>query len=99
MNERAAIRLLLVEDQPTILEKQRRLLEGFPELQIVGAARDGASALRLVRELSPEVVLLDLGLPDMSGIEVTRQLKASGGHVEILISVHISQGRRPVQCG
>jgi DNA-binding NarL/FixJ family response regulator len=79
-------KLLIVEDQPTILDKQRRLLEGYPrELAIVGAARDGATALRLIDELEPDVVLLDLGLPDLDGIEITRRVKASHPEVEILI--------------
>ncbi len=78
-------RLLIVEDQGTILDKQRRLLEPHAELTIVGTARDGVTALRLVDELRPEVVLLDLGLPDLDGIQVTRELKARHPEVEILI--------------
>jgi DNA-binding NarL/FixJ family response regulator len=78
-------RLLIVEDQGTILEKQRRLLEPHPELVIVGSARDGVTALRLVDELEPDVVLLDLGLPDLDGIQVTREVKARHPAIEILI--------------
>ena len=79
------IRLLIVEDQPTILEKQRRLLEGRPEVEVIGTARDGATALQLIESLEPDVLLLDLGLPDIDGIEVTRQVKARGLKAEILI--------------
>lgn len=78
-------RLLIVEDQGTILEKQRRLLEPYAELVVVGSARDGVTALRLVDELQPEVVLLDLGLPDLDGIQVTREVKARHPAIEILI--------------
>jgi len=79
------IRLVLVEDQPTILQQQKRLLLRHPELQVVGTARDGCGALELIAEHRPDVVLLDLGLPDIDGIEVTRRIKASMPEVEILI--------------
>jgi DNA-binding NarL/FixJ family response regulator len=79
------IRLVIVEDQPTILEKQRRLLEGHAEVEVVGTARDGTTALQLIEALDPDVLLLDLGLPDLDGIEVTRQVKARGLKAEILI--------------
>jgi len=75
----------MVEDQPTILDKQRRLLEPYAELQIVATARDGQTALQLVTEHQPEVVLLDLGLPDLDGIQVTREIKARHPGIEILI--------------
>ncbi len=85
MTDQRPIRLLLIEDQPTILEKQRRLLEGFPQLEIVGSARDGRTGLELIRALEPQVVLLDLGLPDLDGLEVVREVKARQPAVEILI--------------
>jgi DNA-binding NarL/FixJ family response regulator len=79
------IRLVLVEDQAAILSQQVRLLEGFPELAIVGTARDGAHALEVVAQQQPDVVLLDLGLPDLSGIEVTRRIRSSHPLTEVLI--------------
>ncbi len=79
------IRLVIIEDQPSILRKQMRLLAAFDELLIVATARDGKSALQVIKESTPDVVLLDLGLPDMSGIQVTREVKASFPAIEILI--------------
>jgi len=79
------IRLVLVEDQAAILSQQVRLLEGFPELAIVGTARDGTHALEVVAQQQPDVVLLDLGLPDLSGIEVTRRIRSSHPGTEVLI--------------
>ncbi len=79
------IRLVIIEDQPSILKKQIRLLAAFEELSIVATARDGKSALQVIKESAPDVVLLDLGLPDMSGIQVTREVKASSPAIEILI--------------
>jgi DNA-binding NarL/FixJ family response regulator len=79
------IRVLVVEDQPKILKAQIKLLETFDELEIVGEALSGESALEKVEECKPEVLLLDLGLPQMSGIDVTKRVKATHPEIEILI--------------
>jgi DNA-binding NarL/FixJ family response regulator len=79
------IRVLVVEDQPKILKAQIKLLETFDELEIVGEALSGESALEKVEEVKPEVLLLDLGLPQMSGIDVTKKVKATHPEIEILI--------------
>ena len=71
------IRVLVVEDQPKILKAQIKLLETFEEIEIVGEALSGESALEKIEEVHPEVLLLDLGLPQMSGIDVTRRVKAT----------------------
>ncbi len=97
MTTEKPIRLILVEDQPTILQQQRRLLEAFEELEVMGAARDGAGALELIREHNPDVVLLDLGLPDLDGIEVIRQLKREGIKVEILIYTIFDEEERVLE--
>jgi len=83
--EQTVLRLLIVEDQPTILGQQQRLLEAFSSLEIVGTARDGRSALAQIEAKKPDVVLLDLGLPDLDGIEVTRRIKSRWPAIEILI--------------
>lgn len=79
------IRVFVVEDQSKILKAQLRLLEAQPQLQIVGTALSGEAALEQVEAAAPDVLLLDLGLPGMSGIEVTRQVKARLPRIEILI--------------
>jgi len=83
--EDSRIRVFVVEDQTKILKNQLRLLEGSPHLEIVGTALSGETALEEVAKLRPDVLLLDLGLPRMSGIDVTRRVKASYPEVEILI--------------
>ena len=67
------VKVLIVDDHAAFRSAARLLLEedGF---EVVGEAADGASALALVRELEPELVLLDVVLPDMSGLEVAEQL-------------------------
>jgi DNA-binding NarL/FixJ family response regulator len=79
------IRVFVVEDQTKILKNQLKLLEASPELVIVGTALSGETALEDVKRLRPDVLLLDLGLPRMSGIDVTRAVKATMPEVEILI--------------
>jgi DNA-binding NarL/FixJ family response regulator len=80
-----AIRVLVVEDQPKILKAQIKLLETYPDIEIVGSALSGETALEEVEKTRPEVILCDLGLPQMSGIDVTRQVKAKHPEIEILI--------------
>ncbi len=79
------IRVFVVEDQTKILKNQLKLLEASPDIEIIGTALSGETALEEVRRLKPHVLLLDLGLPRMSGIDVTREVKATTPEVEILI--------------
>ena len=69
------IRLLLVEDHEVVRTGLRMLLESQADMEIVGEASTGDQAITMARELSPQVVVMDLTLPDISGIEVTRRLK------------------------
>lgn len=69
-----AIRILLVDDHEIVLDGFRSLLEGQADMEVVGQATDGRMALELVRELLPDVVLMDVTMPNLSGIETTRQV-------------------------
>ncbi|GMT98964.1 response regulator transcription factor [Corallococcus caeni] len=79
------IRVFVVEDQTKILKNQLRLFEGHPDIDIVGTALSGEAAMEEVERANPDVLLLDLGLPRMSGIDVTREVKARFPRMEILI--------------
>ena len=70
-----AIRILLVDDQQVIREGLRRMLEIEPDLKVVGEAADAKEALAQVESLSPEVILMDIKMPGVDGIELTRQVK------------------------
>lgn len=83
--EASRIRVYVVEDQSKILKNQLKLLEASADLEIIGTALSGETALDDIRRLKPDVVLLDLGLPRMSGIDVTKAVKAENAKVEILI--------------
>lgn len=78
-------RIFLVEDQPPLMKNLIKALGLYPELEIVGTSGEGEDAVRQISELKPQLVLLDLELPGIDGIEVTRRLKLRGSDAEILI--------------
>ena len=78
-------RVLLVDDHPLFLDGVRAALAGAEGLDVVGAAHDVASALALVAELRPDVVLMDLNLPDGSGIDATKQVIAVSPATRVLV--------------
>ncbi|MBT8052794.1 MAG: response regulator [Xanthomonadales bacterium] len=83
------IRLMVVDDHELVRIGLRHILAGYPVIQVAGEAADGETALRMNRELKPDVVLLDVSLPGLSGFEVTTRLKQSSPGLGIIIlSVH-----------
>ena len=79
------INVLLADDQPLLRMGFRLILEGEEDLRIVGEASDGADAVRQARELNPDVVLMDVRMPVLDGIEATRAITASGSCARIII--------------
>ena len=69
------IRILIVDDHAVLREGMRQLLAKEPDLDVVGAAADGAEAVQLAGELVPDVVLMDIVMPKLNGIEATRGIK------------------------
>jgi DNA-binding NarL/FixJ family response regulator len=83
------IRLLVVDDDPGFRETVRGLLAQRGEVVVLGEAGSGDEALRLVEVFRPDVVLMDLAMPRMNGVEATRRLKARWpGLAVIIITVH-----------
>ncbi|MGE7434507.1 MULTISPECIES: response regulator transcription factor [Kitasatospora] len=68
------IRVLIADDQEMVRRGVRRILETQPDIEIVGEAADGATAVELARQLRPDVALVDIRMPRMDGLEVTRRL-------------------------
>jgi two-component system, NarL family, response regulator NreC len=83
------IRLLLVDDHAVVRTGLRMLLENEEDIEIVGEAGTGQAALQMVERLLPDMVVMDIGLPDMTGIEVTRQVKQQWPQVAIVaLTIH-----------
>jgi DNA-binding NarL/FixJ family response regulator len=74
----ASLRVLLAEDHAVVREGTRKLLEQSQDIEVVGEAPDGASVVEMASRLAPDVVLMDLGMPGMNGIEATRRIARSG---------------------
>ena len=92
---RSAIRVLLVDDHERVRAALRDLLESYPNLSLVGEATNGEEAVRLVQELSPSVVVMDINMPKLNGIDATLRIKMSYPHVVIVgLSVSASDAHR-----
>lgn len=93
MNDRAdggdTIRIVVADDHAVVREGVRRVLDDEPGFSVVGEASTGREVLRVIEESDPDVVLLDLGLPDIGGLEIVRRLRQAGPDPRLLIlSMH-----------
>lgn len=79
------IRIVLAEDHAIVRQGLRALLEGAGTYEIVGEAADGLSALALVQETRPDVVILDLQMPDLGGLEVARRLQTASPATKVIV--------------
>ena len=88
MNEDEGVRrarLLIVDDHDLIRESTQLMLEGEPDLEVVGEAVNGRHALELCRQLRPDLVLMDVRMPDMDGLTATRAIKEELPAIRVLV--------------
>ena len=83
------IKVLIADDHQIVREGLRSMLEKEPWIKVVGEAEEGRTALRLARELTPDVIIIDVAMPDLNGIEATRQILAEFPAIKIIaLSMH-----------
>lgn len=86
------IRVVLVDDHDILRQGLKLLLEGQPDIEVVGEARTGTEAIALTQQLIPDVVVLDISMPDTDGLQTCRQLRASQTAMQVLmLTMHESE--------
>jgi NarL family two-component system response regulator LiaR len=79
------IKIMLAEDHKVVREGTRRLLESQSDFEVVGEASDGIEAVELAKKLKPEIIIMDVSMPRLNGIEATKQIKALYPNIAILV--------------
>ena len=85
------IRLLVADDHAILRQGLKRLLEDEPDMEVVGEAGNGTDAVKLAEELHPDVVIMDISMPEQNGIESTRQIASTGGPKVLMLTVHLER--------
>ncbi len=90
-------RILIADDHTIFRDGLRRLLESEPEFQVTGEAADGVEALQLAQQLKPDILLLDLAMPRMPGLETLRELSTQGSPVRTILLTAAIEKRQIVE--
>lgn len=79
------IRVVIIDDHPLVIAGARSLIEAAPDIECVGVANTGSAGLKLVEETDPDVIVLDVSLPDANGLMIAQQIAESGGRGHIVM--------------
>ncbi len=93
------VRILLADDHPIFRDGLRRLLEAEPDLKVIGEACDGSEAVKMARQLKPDILLLDLAMPRMPGLEALREMSSgtSSGSVRVILLTAAAEKKQIVE--
>jgi two-component system, NarL family, response regulator DevR len=92
------IRILIVDDHEMVREGLRSILKDDPELKIVGEAGDGEKALDLIPKLHPDIILLDIKMPGIDGVEVCRRVRARFPSIAVIALTTFMEGKQVQEC-
>jgi DNA-binding NarL/FixJ family response regulator len=88
-----SIKIILADDHTIVRHGLSKLLQQEKDMEVIAQAKDGHSTVELVKEMSPDIVVMDIGMPDLNGIDATRQIRSESPKVKVIgLSMH--SGRR-----
>ncbi len=91
------IRVLIADDHPLMRKGLADILDGIADIEVVGAAEDGAAAIALAHAVKPDIVLMDISMPGMDGIEATEKLVEMGSEARVVMLTSYSEREKITQ--
>jgi two-component system, NarL family, response regulator LiaR len=97
VSSRVTIRVLIANQQPIVRHGLRAMIASEPDLQVIGEADDGGTAVRMARQLRPDVVLIDLSIPTVDGISATRMIRADLRGTQVVVTSGIDEDAAAIE--